>query len=234
MLSTRILNGDFKNIIVLTGAGISTNSGIPDYRSANGMLKMFTDGQISEDIINKIKNANPTLGHKFCKYLYDKGWLRRVYTQNIDGLHQKAGLPEEMIIEYHGSIYKNNVVMYDNPISENIIKQTIKDFSQNIDLIIVMGTSLQVAPFCALPNLVNKDCVRALIDKCPEHAYYNNFHNKKYTLNGIDSNILRQKSYVKFGRRVVTLRQFWNVRCRWKQQYVIKSDIDGWVNTINN
>lgn len=122
MLSDRIINGDFKNIIVLTGAGISTNAGIPDYRSANGMLRMFTNSQISDELYNKMKNAKPTIGHNFCKYLHDKGWLRRVYTQNIDGLHQKAGLSEDMIVEFHGSIYKNNVVLYDQPIADNVKK----------------------------------------------------------------------------------------------------------------
>jgi len=222
MLSTGILNGDFKNIIVLTGAGISTNAGIPDYRTMKGNVN-----------VEIIKNAKPTSGHIFCKVLYDKGWLKRIYTQNIDGLHQKTGLPEDMVVEYHGSIYKNNVIMYNNSISQDVINQTIEDFTDNVDLIPVMGTSLQVAPFCALPNLVNKDCVRALIDKNPENAYINGFHNKKQILNGIDSNILRQKSYIKFGKRFVTLRQFWNRKCKWKQQYIIKSDIDTWVNTIN-
>jgi NAD-dependent SIR2 family protein deacetylase len=233
MLCARIINGDFKNIVVLTGAGISTNAGIPDYRSNKGILETFIKDGLTDEIKNIIIKAEPTSGHKFCKYLYDKGWLRRVYTQNIDGLHQKVGLPEEFVIEYHGSVHKNNIISYNQKISENVIKQTIEDFTNDIDLIIVMGTSLQVAPFCALPNLVNKKCVRALINIHPEHAYTNDFHNNKRIINGIDSNVLRQKSYVKFGKRVVTLRQSWNNKSKWSQQYIIKSDIDDWCNQFN-
>lgn len=58
------------------------------------------------------ENAIPTPSHHFCKWSNEKGWLVRVYTQNIDGLHHKSGLPDDKIVEYHGSLNKNNVILY--------------------------------------------------------------------------------------------------------------------------
>jgi NAD-dependent SIR2 family protein deacetylase len=198
-IKTRILNNEFKNIIVVTGAGVSTNSGIPDYRSPSGffddlkkefniqdptllMTRSFVDKcdiydtSIYKERIKIFEQAIPTISHNFCKYLYDKNLLRRVYTQNIDGLHQKAGLPDDMAVEYHGSLSKNNVILYGDSIDKKVINQTINDFVdyKDVDLIIVMDTSLQVAPFCAIPNLVKKTCTRVLVDKTPSNCYKNN------------------------------------------------------------
>jgi NAD+-dependent protein deacetylase sirtuin 2 len=145
----RIKNGEFKNIIVVTGAGVSTNAGIADYRSETGLFKelikefniepyqlftksfmdKLTNNTVYKNQLKLIEQAIPTPTHYFCKYLYDKGWLKRVYTQNIDSLHQKAGLPEDVVVEYHGSL-KKNVVLYGDKIDENVIKQTIIDFNE--------------------------------------------------------------------------------------------------------
>jgi len=129
-LATRIVAGEFKHIIVLTGAGVSTNAGIPDYRSKSGLfaelMKQFPQANAPEDMftrsfvskyglydhpiykhhIEEIKQSIPTPTHNMCNILHQRGLLVRVYTQNIDGLHQKAGLPDNMVIEYHGSLTK--------------------------------------------------------------------------------------------------------------------------------
>jgi NAD-dependent SIR2 family protein deacetylase len=262
-ITETIASGKFKRIIVVTGAGVSTNSGIPDYRSKTGLFaellaefpqikspeSLFSrslvtkykiyDHEIYKDRIQVVKNAIPTCTHMLCKWLSDKGWLVRIYTQNIDGLHQKAGLPEEMVVEYHGSLIKDNVILYGDSIAQSALDQTAADFINNtdpIDLILVMGTSLQVSPFCAIPNLVNKSCTRILVDICPENAMKNDWSVIKrqpeclYDLR----TTMRSKSYIKFGKRKVTLRPQWGHNSRWKSQYIIKSDCDVWSNEILN
>lgn len=269
---TRITSGEFKHIIVLTGAGVSTGAGIPDYRSQSGifaeLMKEFPkqreassghfnlpqaqspqdlfsrsfvikhkvyDHPIYKERIQMIREAKPTLAHMLCKWFYDKGWLQRVYTQNIDGLHQKAGIPEDMVVEYHGSLLKNNVVLYGDSIPTSAIYDTITDFVHNkepVDLILVMGTSLQVAPFCAIPNLVPKSCTRVLVDIHPENAFTNDWTKKKTSPEDMYGLSMSSSATVKFGKRLVSLRPQWVRHSKWKDQHIIVSDTDAWANSI--
>ena len=109
-------------VVVFTGAGFSTESGIPDFRSPGGVWDKFDPGELnyqnflrSEEIREKywrmhkmmwetIRDAQPNSGHLAVTDLYNLGKLDCVITQNTDGLHQKAGLPEEMVIELHGTM----------------------------------------------------------------------------------------------------------------------------------
>ena len=257
-IKSRIFNNEFKNIIVVTGAGISTNSGIPDYRSPSGFFEdlkkefniedptlLFTrsfvdqynvyDTNIYKERIKMFDKSNPTISHDFCKYLYDKGLLRRVYTQNIDGFHQKAGLPEDMVVEYHGSLFKGNVILYGDPINKKAIDKTINDFVdyKDVDLMIVMGTSLQVAPFCAIPNLVKKTCTRVLVDTNPSNCYKNDWSLKKSNIEDMYS-APSTSSTIEIGSRKVSLRPQWSKLDKWKDQYIIKSDCDEWCKSIMN
>ena len=106
-------------VVVFTGAGVSTESGIPDFRSPGGLwTKMapidFQDFLRSADIraeawrrkfeIDKtIKQAEPNKGHMAIAKLVDMGKASHVITQNIDNLHQASGIPPERIIELHGN-----------------------------------------------------------------------------------------------------------------------------------
>lgn len=110
-----------KRVVVFTGAGISTESGIPDFRSPGGVWDRFNPDEFtyqkflssevsrekywefSKSLWSTIANAKPNLGHYAIAELYHLGKLDCVITQNIDGLHQKSGLPEEKIIELHGT-----------------------------------------------------------------------------------------------------------------------------------
>lgn len=105
--------------IVFTGAGISTESGIPDYRSQGGLWDKFKpvyfdDFMSSRDsrveyweFWNKtypdLVAARPNKGHDAVAGLYEMGLVQTVVTQNIDGLHQESGLPDDAIIELHGN-----------------------------------------------------------------------------------------------------------------------------------
>ncbi|MBH69209.1 MAG: NAD-dependent deacetylase [Rhodospirillaceae bacterium] len=108
-----------KNIVFFTGAGISTESGIPDFRSPGGIwTKMapiqFQDFLSSEEMrreswrrkfeIDKtIKIAQPNAGHYAIARLIKHGKASSVITQNIDNLHQQSGIVEENVIELHGN-----------------------------------------------------------------------------------------------------------------------------------
>ncbi len=183
------------SIVVFTGAGISVPSGIPDFRSADGIYNQKTKYKINpENIIShsffysntedfydfyKSKmvypNAKPNLAHKYIANLETKGKNVVVVTQNIDGLHQKAG--SSQVLELHGSILRNycedcgrafglqyiidhngvphcdncggvikpDVVLYEEALNDDIINRAISAI-MTCDLMLVIGTSLTVYP----------------------------------------------------------------------------------------
>jgi NAD-dependent deacetylase len=109
-----------KKAIVFTGAGISTESGIPDFRSPGGIwsrydpedftIQKFLSGPAARKTIWKMSvegglltEAEPNLAHYAIAELYQLGKLDCVITQNIDNLHQKAGVPEDKVFELHGN-----------------------------------------------------------------------------------------------------------------------------------
>jgi NAD-dependent deacetylase len=110
-----------RRIIVFTGAGISTESGISDFRSPGGIWSRFDPDEFtfqkflsSQESRQKywefsrltwpqMAAAEPNRGHYAIAELYEMGKLDCVTTQNIDGLHQKSGVPEERVIELHGT-----------------------------------------------------------------------------------------------------------------------------------
>ena len=183
------------NIVVFTGAGISVPSGIPDFRSADGIYNQKTKFKASpEDIISHtffVNNtedfysfykdkmcypkAEPNAAHKYFADLEKKGKNVIVVTQNIDGLHQKAG--SSIVYELHGTIHQNfcqrcgrmfgldyvmnakgvphcdkcggivkpNVVLYEEGLDEDTISRSINAI-MTCDTLIIIGTSLRVYP----------------------------------------------------------------------------------------
>jgi NAD-dependent deacetylase len=110
-----------KKVVVFTGAGISTESGIPDFRSPGGIwsrydpedftIQKFLSGPAARKTIWKMSiegglltEAKPNLAHHAIAELYQLGKLDCVITQNIDNLHQKAGVPEDKVFELHGNM----------------------------------------------------------------------------------------------------------------------------------
>ncbi len=107
------------NKVVFTGAGISTESGIPDFRSQGGIWDKYRPVYFDEFMSSKdsrieywqrwtelyqgITSAQPNPGHLAVARLYEMGLVHAVVTQNVDGLHQQSGLPEEKVIELHGN-----------------------------------------------------------------------------------------------------------------------------------
>jgi NAD-dependent deacetylase len=115
----RELIGRSERIVALTGAGVSTESGIPDFRSPGGLWSRFKPITYQEFIASEearleewrrrfrmnetFANAEPNAGHFGLVSLFREEKLVAVITQNIDGLHQRAGLPSESVIEIHGN-----------------------------------------------------------------------------------------------------------------------------------
>lgn len=106
-------------VVVFTGAGISTESGIPDFRSPKGIWSQTTpiyfdeyvksaDARIEAwrrkfEIDRDMIGAEPNRGHRAVAELVRTGKVSAVITQNIDGLHQESGVPDEQMIELHGN-----------------------------------------------------------------------------------------------------------------------------------
>ena len=108
-----------QRVVVFTGAGISTESGIPDFRSPTGIWTrmkpiMFQDYLASAEVRREgwrrkfenhhvLAEAEPNRGHRAVARLVREGRCSAVITQNIDGLHQASGIPERQVIELHGN-----------------------------------------------------------------------------------------------------------------------------------
>jgi NAD-dependent deacetylase len=107
------------NVVVFTGAGMSTESGIPDFRSPGGVwsrMKPITyqeftrDPEMRREAWNRVfsgvmgwTGAKPNAGHHAVAQLVRRGKVQAVITQNVDNLHQDAGVPAERVIELHGN-----------------------------------------------------------------------------------------------------------------------------------
>ena len=188
------------NIVFFGGAGVSTESGIPDFRSKDGLYNQkykyppemilshtfFINNteefyRFYKDKLNSLK-YEPNITHKVLAKLEEQGKLKAVITQNIDGLHQKAG--SKKVYELHGSVYRNycmkckefygpEIIFDNNKIVPkckkcgSIIKPDVVLYEEgldddtvnnsisaiiNADVLIVAGTSLTVYPASGLIN----------------------------------------------------------------------------------
>ena len=115
----RSMIADCKRGVVFTGAGISTESGIPDFRSPGGIWTkyqpiQFQDFMKSDEMRREfwrrkfatdqvMRKAAPNKGHLAVAKLVQTGKVSSVITQNVDGLHQESGVPDEKVIELHGN-----------------------------------------------------------------------------------------------------------------------------------
>ena len=109
-----------KRAVVFTGAGISTESGIPDFRSPGGIWTKYQPIQFQDFVASEESRreswrrriamtetftaSKPNRGHRAVAELVRRGTVSSVITQNIDGLHQDSGIPDEQIIELHGNV----------------------------------------------------------------------------------------------------------------------------------
>ncbi|WP_269582299.1 SIR2 family NAD-dependent protein deacylase [Roseibium sp. Sym1] len=112
-------NGSYRQIVALTGAGISTESGIPDFRSPGGIWSRREPVQYQNFVADKTSRledwdrrfemqdffarAEPNDAHLALTALAGSGLLTCLVTQNVDGLHQRSGFPDDRLVEIHGN-----------------------------------------------------------------------------------------------------------------------------------
>lgn len=185
------------NIVFFGGAGVSTESGIPDFRSVDGLYHQKYDYPPEEILSHTfweenpeefyrfyrdkliVKGAKPNAAHLRLARLEKEGKLKAVITQNIDGLHQKAGSRE--VLELHGSVLRNycekcgafygldtilhstgvprcpacggdikpDVVLYEESLDQDVLAKAVH-YIRQADLMIIGGTSLVVYPAAGL------------------------------------------------------------------------------------
>lgn len=115
----KTLINESNRLVVFTGAGISTESGIPDFRSKGGIWTKYKPVDFRDFMADEEKRreswrikfateklmteARPNKGHMAVVELHRQGKLSSVITQNIDGLHQASGIPDDKVIELHGN-----------------------------------------------------------------------------------------------------------------------------------
>ena len=174
----------------------------------------------------KLEDTQPTITHKMIAWLHNQGWLTRVYTQNIDGLELHPDVLElvndgsdysRSIIQSHGSMRDGTVVLYGDKLSTKFYDACDEDFNSPenpVDLVLVMGTSLQVAPFCSIPNLVPNNATRVLVDPNPSRVLSLNSWSTTTNLAGRD----------------VELGTLWKkTTSRWTHEILVKSTSDDFV-----
>ena len=132
-------------IVVFTGAGISTESGIPDFRSPGGVWSKYNPDdftfqrfvssetarekywQMSTEFYNQLKTVRPNSAHMAVAALETMGKLDCVITQNIDGLHQMAGSSSERVIELHGTSRAVSCLSCKKRYDRDAVQQRISD-----------------------------------------------------------------------------------------------------------
>lgn len=204
-----------KRMVFFGGAGVSTESGIPDFRSVDGLYHQKFDYP-PETIISHsffLKNPEyfyrfyrekmlplgfePNVTHRVLARLEQEGHLAAVVTQNIDGLHQKAGSKE--VLELHGSVLRNycmrcrkpypvesiakstgipkcscggiikpDVVLYEEGLDSCTINKSV-DYISKADILIIGGTSLAVYPAAGLIDYYRGNKL-VLVNKSPTPA----------------------------------------------------------------
>jgi len=200
------------NIVFFGGAGVSTESGIPDFRSTDGLYNQEYDyppetilshtfyRRNPSEFFRFYKNkmlyldAEPNAAHKKLAEWESRGKLKAIVTQNIDGLHQKAG--SQKVYELHGSVLRNyceecgkffgveavknaedvpycecggmikpDVVLYEEGLDQRTIEQSVRAI-QNADMLIIGGTSLAVYPAAGLIDYYSGNKL-VLVNKTP-------------------------------------------------------------------
>lgn len=192
---------DSNYTVVLTGAGMSTESGIPDFRSVNGIWKDINPMKIAtqdtlisnydyfhefySQRLDNIKGRKPHIGYEILANWESEGLIASIITQNVDDFHLLAG--SKNVLRLHGSLnefFCNNcattydkqlfinkasckkcegnlrpsVVLFGESLPEESLNKAISQM-EKAELVIIIGTSLEVYPVNQLPNLTNSKVV---------------------------------------------------------------------------
>jgi len=199
-------------ISALTGAGISVDSGIPDFRSEGGLWRKYDPHEyatydsflknpalfwtMGRELAAVLLAAKPNAAHKSLAKLEEEGRLKGIITQNIDNLHQAAG--SKNVIELHGNylrayciecgklyvgetvhrrvakgeipprcdechgVLKSEAVLFGEPLPQDAMMKAVS-LCRSTDLMLVIGTSLEIYPAAYLPELAKKSGAKVVL-----------------------------------------------------------------------
>ena len=177
---------DSKYLVVFTGAGISTESGLPDFRGPDGIWTRQAKGLPTKT--RPFTSVEPNAGHRAIVELQDLGKLKFLISQNVDNLHLRSGIRLELLAELHGNIMKlrcercqtqidkslgidscscggrlvSSVVDFGDPLPQKDLEESF-GHSSYCDLFIVVGSSLVVSPANDMPKVALRSGARLVI-----------------------------------------------------------------------
>ena len=176
-----------EHLVVFTGAGISTESGLPDFRGPDGIWTRQAKGLPTES--RDFSSAEPNAGHTAIVELQKLGKLAFLISQNVDNLHLRAGIRPDLLAELHGNVTKlrcrrcqflldNFDDQIDCPLCGGKLASSVVNFgqslpqkeladsysqSQNCDLFVAVGSSLVVYPAADMPKVALQSGARLVI-----------------------------------------------------------------------
>ncbi len=176
-----------KHLVVFTGAGISTESGLPDFRGPDGLWTRRDKG-LPPPNTRDWTSVEPNLGHMAIVELYKLSKLSFLISQNVDNLHLKSGIPPDLLAELHGNIARlrctrcgmtvdkstgsdkcscggalvSSVVDFGQPLPQKDLSDSYQH-SQDCDLFVVVGSSLVVTPAADMPRVALQSGARLVI-----------------------------------------------------------------------
>jgi len=165
-----------RHLVVFTGAGISTESGLPDFRGPDGVWTRRDKGLPPKPTSRSWDSVEPNTGHIAIADLHKAGKLKFLISQNVDNLHLKSGINPDLLAELHGNMTKlrctscggkvdrsdgkticgcggrlvSSVVDFGEPLPENDLRLSF-EHSRKSDLFLVVGSSLVVTPAADMP-----------------------------------------------------------------------------------
>lgn len=184
-LSELVINAE--RPVVFTGAGISTESGLPDFRGPDGLWTRREKGLAAVEF--DWSQAKPNASHMALYEMQEMGKLAFLITQNVDNLHLESGIRPELLAELHGNIFKLRCVKcgfcLDNfpdlivcPLCESALVSSVVDFgdslpehelneaerhSRDCDLFIVIGSSLFIQPAASMPRIALRSGAKLVV-----------------------------------------------------------------------
>jgi NAD-dependent SIR2 family protein deacetylase len=174
-------------LVVFTGAGISTESGLPDFRGPDGLWTRRDKGLPAKPM--RFDSVEPNIGHMAMVELQKLGKLAFLISQNIDNLHVKSGIQPDLLAELHGNVTKlrcsrcefeldrssglalcpscsgklvSSVVNFGQSLPRKAL-ETSYQHSQKCDLFVVVGSSLVVTPAATMPKVALEAGARLVI-----------------------------------------------------------------------
>jgi len=177
-----------ERLVVFTGAGISTDSGLPDFRGPDGLWTRRDKGLPPDPRKRDWTQSEPNVAHHAIRELQDLGKLTFLVSQNIDNLHLKSGIRPDLLAELHGNIALLRCPHCEQTFPKALgmescecggtLRSSVVDFgeslptkdlsasfahAQNCDLMLVVGSSLVVTPAATVPRVAYESGAKLVI-----------------------------------------------------------------------